>query len=343
MNKFIKLLLLSFILTFLSACGGGSDSNVDNVSIVDEDTNEDDNKDDNEDDKKDEEYPPMTVDIQIPQTANEGISLPIDINIQDGHGDESFSVVVNTNNSDFNKPTQTRTETGISLLFEDVLFKSQDYKIIVTVSKGDESIAEEFDLTVNSVKGNNIYSFAKAVNETLPAQRQFISEWFMVERLVKGINLSGGDIDLKLIKPIYIESIHAEEANDNNLMSAMVNDYVFDDYEANKKTWEESFYSFISSVSSEDCSPPHCLNDHISRSQLLFDYVFDRSNNAIEKPAYGNIAFDSKTNTYSIFYKAPENGNFDERGQWTFKPEFSYLEDIIVAGHQVAYEFSNTQ
>jgi hypothetical protein len=276
-------------------------------------------------------------------SVDEGGVLTINVDISGGEGDESLSASVSSKDSDFSIPEKASIENGFTFTFNEVPYKEQGYTITITGTKGSDSLSDTLEVSAFSVKGDNVFEFATAVNNTLPAQRQLIAEWLMIERLVKGVNLSGGDIDIKDIKPLYVQATSGDGANDDALLGGYTNEAKLTEYTDNIEPWDEAFKNFLENISMDTCSSPRCFSEHLLRVKPMFDYVFERSGGVIQEPSYGDVKFDSNTKTYSVFYVAPDNGSFDEEGNWTFNPEYEYLADIIVAGHEAALTFSEAE
>lgn len=337
MNKINKGMLLSAVMLSLSACGGGGDD--ENTSVT--------------------PPPPYSMTVNTSESVEESGSLNVEVVTSGGEGSESMSASIQpvekvpedetgavgstSDEGDGGSDTDVTfelTDTGFVFHFGEASYKQEKYIITIEATRGDETKSEELEVAVNDTSGNKIAAYASSVRDVLPAQRQFIAEWLMVERLVKGVNLAGGDIDIKHIKPLYVAATSGDGANLDYLYSVHVNDERLAGYADNSLNESEAFSGFLKNVSAETCEPPRCFNEHLVRVKPLFDYIFERSGGAIQEPAYGDVGFDVGTGTYSIFYTAPDNGSFDEQGNWTFKPEYAYLTDIIVAGHEAARTFS---
>lgn len=339
-----KTFALSALTLGLSACGGGGDDNNDNTSTT-----------------PPPPPPPYSVSVSSAESVEENDSLDVEIVTSGGEGSESVTAsiqrveeepeddetgVSSSSSDDDDGGSDTGvtfepTDTGFVFHFGEASYKQEEYTITIEATRGDETKSEEFDVVVDNTSGNKIAAYASSVRDVLPAQRQFIAEWLMVERLVKGVNLAGGDIDIKHIKPLYVAATSGDGANLDNLFSGHVNDERLTGYADNSLNESEAFSGFLESVSANTCESPRCFNEHLVRVKPIFDYVFERSGGVIQEPAYGEVGFDVGTGTYSIFYTAPDNGSFDEHGNWTFKPEYEYLADLIVAGHESAHTFSD--
>jgi|GEM_PF-3125804 len=327
-----KFFVLSALTLALSACGGGGgDDTSDNASTT-----------------PPPPPPPYSVSVDSAESVEENSSLTVDVSTSGGEGNESITASIRRAGEDpddetggnASDVTVEQTSEGFVFGFGDITYKRDEYTITIDATKGDETKSEEFDVVVKNTSGDETAAYVNSVQSVLPAQRQFIAEWLMVERLVKGVNLSGGDIDIKDIKPLYVNTTSGSGADNNALLSAHVSDDRLSGYEDNSVNESDAFDGFLANVSAETCEPPRCFNEHLVRVKPLFDYIFERSGGVIQEPAYGDVGFDAVTGTYSIFYTAPDNGSFDDQGNWTFKPEFEYLSDIIVAGHEAARTFS---
>ncbi len=333
MNKLNKGMLFSVAVLSLSACGGGSDGG--DAGTTGGGTGG-------------YEEPTVTVTTShgspsSKSSVDEGEILTINVDVNGGKGAESLSASVTRKNENHPLPEKKSINNGFSFKFAEVPYRQQDYTITVTAQKGAESVSEKLDVSAYSLKGEAVYEFASTVNTQLPAQRQFIAEWLMIERLVKGINLAGGDIDIKDIKPLYVQATSGEGFLEDSLFSVYTNEPSMTNYENSDARWDLAFQTLLEGSSADSCSPPRCFNSHLIRVKPMFDYVFDRSDGVISKPSYGEASFDRRTGTYSIFYVAPDNGSFDENGVWTFKPEYGYLKDIIIAGNEAAKKFSEAE
>lgn len=322
MNRIKNGVLLSVVMLSLSACGGGSDGGGDdgNTSVT-----------------PPSPPTPYSMTVSADGTVEENESLIVEVVTSGGEGSESLSAYISKNENDV---TFEPTDSGFVFHFGDASYKQEEYIITIKATKGDEIKSEALEVAVSNTSGNKAFAYVSSVQNVLPAQRQFIAEWLMVERLVKGVNLSGGDIDIKDLKPLYITATSGDGMDNNALFSVYVNDYLLTGYEDNSLKESEAFSSFLESVSPDTCESPRCLTEHLMRAKPMFDYVFEHSGGVIQAPAYGNVGFDAGTETFSVFYTAPNNGNFDAQGNWTFKPEYEYLADIIVAGHEAARNFS---
>lgn len=327
-----KLFALSALTLALSACGGGGgDDTSDNTSTT-----------------PPPPPPPYSISVDSAESVEESSSLSVDVSTSGGEGSESITASVRRagqNTADetggnASGVTVQKTSEGFVFGFGDISLKQRAYTITIEAARGDETKSEEFDVVVKNTSGDETAAYVNSVQDTLPAQRQFIAEWLMVERLVKGVNLAGGDIDIKNINPLYVNATSGDGVDNNALLSVHVSDERLTGYEGNSISESDAFDGFLANVSAETCEPPRCFNEHLVRVKPLFDYIFERSGGVIQEPAYGDVGFDAGTGTYSIFYTAPDNGSFDEQGNWTFKPEFEYLADIIVAGHEAARSFS---
>lgn len=344
MNKLNKGIFLTASVLSLSACGGGSDGGGDdgNTSVT-----------------PPPPPPSYSMSVNAAQSVEENGSLNVEVVTSGGEGSESLSASIKQiekelgdetgaagstsdegDGGDDTDVTFEPTDTGFVFHFGEASYKQDEYIITIEATKGDETESEELEVAVNNTSGNKAFAYVSSVQEVLPAQRQFIAEWLMVERLVKGVNLSGGDIDIKDIKPLYITATSGDGVDNNALFSVYVNDDLLTGYQDNSLKESEAFSSFFENVSSDTCESPRCLTEHLMRVKPMFDYVFERSGGVIQEPAYGDVGFDAGTGTFSIFYTAPDNGDFDAQGNWTFKPEYEYLADIIVAGHEAAGKFS---
>lgn len=330
-----KLFALSTLTLALSACGGGGG-------------------DDTSDDTSTTPPPPppaYSVSVDSAESVEESSSLTVNVSTSGGEGSESITASIRRAGQDpddetggnASDVTVEQTSEGFVFGFGDITYKRDEYTITIEATKGDETKSKEFDVVVKNTSGDETAAYVNSVQSVLPAQRQFIAEWLMVEHLVKGVNLSGGDIDIKDIKTLYINATSGDGVDGNALLSAYVNDDRLSGYEDNSVNESDAFDGFLANVSAENCETPRCFNEHLVRVKPLFDYIFERSGGVIQEPAYGDVAFDAGTGTYSIFYTAPDNGSFDEQGNWTFKPEFEYLSDIIVAGHAAAQAFSSAE
>jgi len=320
---------LSALTLALSACGGGGgDDTTDNTSTT--------------------PPPPYAVSVDSAESVEENSSLTVDVSTSGGDGSESITASIRRAGEDPDDETGDnasgvtveQTSGGFVFGFGDISLKQQAYTITIDAARGDESKSQELDIVVKNTSGNKTSAYVNSVQSVLPAQRQLIAEWLMVERLVKGVNIAGGDIDIKNIKPLYANATSGDGVDSDSLYSVHVNNERLAGYADNTVNESDAFDGFLKSVSSDTCEPPRCINDHLLRVKPMFDYIFERSGGAIQEPAYGDVAFDASTGTYSIFYTAPDNGSFDAQGNWTFKPEFEYLADIIVAGHEAARTFS---
>jgi len=330
-----KLFALSALTLALSACGGGGgDDTSDNTSTT-----------------PPPPPPPYSISVDSAESVEESSSLSVDVSTSGGEGSESITASIRRagqNTADetggnASGVTVEQISEGFVFEFSDISLKQRAYTITIEATKGDEIKSEEFDVVVNNTSGDETAAYVNSVQSVLPAQRQFIAEWLMVERLAKGVNLSGGDIDIKDITPLYVSATSGDGVDNNALLSAHVSDDRISGYADNSVNESDAFDSFLANISAETCEPPRCFSEHLVRVKPMFDYVFERSGDVIQEPAYGDVAFDADTGTFSIFYTAPDNGSFDDQGNWTFKPEFEYLRDIIVAGHAAAQTFSSAE
>lgn len=331
-----KIFVLSALTLALSACGGGGgDDTSDNTSTT-----------------PPPPPPPYSVTVDSAESVEESSSLTVNVSGQGGEGSESITASIRRTGEDSDDETGgnasdvtvEQNSEGFVFGFGDITYKRDEYTITIEATKGNETKSEEFDVVVkNNTSGDETAAYVNSVQSVLTAQRQFIAEWLMVKRLVKGVNLSGGDIDIKDIKALYVNATSGDGVDDNSLLSAYVNDERLTGYDTNSISESDAFDSFRDNVSAETCEPPRCFSEHLVHVKPMFDYIFERSGDVIHEPAYGDVAFDAGTGTFSIFYTAPDNGSFDEQGNWTFKPEFEYLSDIIVAGHAAAQTFSSAE
>ncbi len=330
-----KLFALSALTLALSACGGGGgDDTSDNTSTT-----------------PPPPPPPYSIRVDSAESVEENSSLTVDVSTSGGEGSESITASIRRTGEDSDDETGgnasgvtvEQTSEGFVFRFGDITYKRDEYTITIEATKGDDTKSETVEVVVNNESGNQTAAYVDSVQSVLPAQRQFIAEWLMVERLVKGVNLSGGDIDIKDIKPLYVNATSGDGVDNNTLLSGHVSDDRISGYADNSVNESDAFDGFLANVSAEICEPPRCFSEHLIRVKPMFDYVFERSGDVIQEPAYGDVAFDADTGTYSIFYAVPDNGSFDDQGNWTFKPEFEYLSDIIVAGHEAAQTFSSAE
>jgi hypothetical protein len=333
-----KFFALSALTLGLSACGGGGDDTSDNTSTTPPPP-------------PPPPPPAYSVTVDSADSVEESSSLTVGVSTSGGEGSESITASIRRAGEDSDDETGgnasdvtiEQNSDGFVFEFGDISLKQRAYTITIDAAKGDESESKEFDVVVKNTSGDETAAYVNSVQSILPAQRQFIAEWLMVERLVKGVNLSGGDIDIKDIKALYVNATSGDGVDDDSLLSAYVNDERLTGYDTNSISESDAFDSFLANVSAETCESPRCFSEHLVGVKPMFDYIFERSGGVVQEPAYGDVGFDAGTGTYSIFYTAPDNGSFDDQGNWTFKPEFEYLTDTIVVGHAAAQTFSSAE
>lgn len=347
MNKLNKGMLLSAAVLSLSACGGGGDDNPDNASTP---------------------PPPFAMTVEAANTVEDHSVLNVAISTTGGVGAETIRASItrasssgddeNTGSGVFNvgatssdedddgsgsymNITYEPTDTGYAFHFGEAGFTREEYVITIVGSKGSEEKKESFNVTLVNATGDTWRDRAIHINRVAPAQRMFIAEMVMIERLAQAVRLTGGDIDTKDLMPMYIDAMHKEEDILDAMYGAITWPLWIEQYMDGERSSTEAFGNLQKALSLDECEPPRCMNDYLVNIVPLFNYVIDQSQGAIARPSYGEVQFDNRTNTYSIFYVDGVNGSFDSNGNWSFNSELAYLSDLIVAGHEAAVEFTS--
>ncbi|MBA3989098.1 MAG: hypothetical protein C0463_08220 [Idiomarina sp.] len=342
MNNLTKASLVFLLTTALAACGGGSDSDNNDTGGAGNTGGGTGGGNGDGDGSGGQQPGPLVMTINAPSAGAENSTTNILVTLSGGEGAESvFADVIPLGNNS-GMPDVSYTDDGFGINFGVIGHIEETYSVTVTGTKGDEFETETFEISVPSDSGNLWLDRATTVRELLPAQRLFIAEWAMIEQLTNAARIHGSDIDLKELTPIYLNAIHAN-VHPDSLLSGYVSEEWAGDYTSGERSWVNVFSSFKSSFTEDECTPPRCFGEHLSASVRLFDFVFDKSTDVFNKPAYGYVQFDNRTNTYSMFYVDGDNGSFDGDGNWSFKPEFEYLSSLIAAGHQAAIEFTSAE
>lgn len=344
----LKTLLIVFATTAITACGGGGDNGPDNTSTP---------------------PPPFAMTVEAASTVEDHSVLDVTISTTGGVGAETIRAsITRASSSDDDEDTGSDvlnvgatssgendedggsgsymnityepTDTGYAFHFGEAGFTREEYVITVVGSKGSEEKEASFNVTLVNATGDTWRERALHINRVAPAQRMFIAEMVMIERLAQAVRLTGNDIDTKDLIPMYIDAMHKDEDILNRLYGAFTFPTRIERYMDGDISWHNAFGSLQKALSKDECEPQFCTNDYLVNIVPLFEYVIDQSQGAIARPSHGEVKFDNRTNTYSIFYVDGENGSFDESGNWSFKPELAYLSDLIIAGNDAAYTFT---
>lgn len=326
MHVLKKLLALSALSAALTACGGGDDSS-DPVATPSPSP-------------PPPPPPPFAMTVDAPSETTDFSTVHVTVNLSGGSGTEDVQASIYSVGMTGGNPEITYTDNGFNIEIGAANYARENFRVNVTGRKGNDTENDEFTLVVSNSAGDTWRDRAIHINRVAPAQRMFIAEMVMIERLAKAVRLTGGDVDMKALMPMYIDAMHKEDDILDGMYGAITWALWIEQYMDGERSSTEAFGNLQKALSLDECEPPRCMNDYLVNIVPLFNYVIDQSQGAIARPSHGEVKFDNRTNTYSIFYVDGENGSFDENGNWSFKPTLAYLSDLIIAGNDAAYTFT---
>lgn len=284
---------------------------------------------------------PLTMTVNAPSETTDFSTVNVTVSLSGGSGTESVQASIYSVGKTGGNPEVTYTDNGFNIEIGAAAYSRERYRVNVTGRKGNDTKNDEFTLVVSNSTGDAWRDRALLINKLAPAQRMFIAEMAMIERLAKAVRMTGGDVDTKDLMPMYIDAMHKEEDILDAMYGAITWPLWIEQYMDGERSSTEAFGNLQKALSLDECEPSRCMNDYLVNIVPLFNYVIDQSQGAIARPSYGEVQFDNRTNTYSIFYVDGVNGSFDSNGNWSFNSELAYLSDLIVAGHEAAVEFTS--